>query len=443
MRFELETTMQQPLTSVQLSDARPPEKPQLPPRPRSIEETGLSLTYISDLMLRALYLIGEMSGQHMVDLLHLPYDNVIDQGIAYLRREQMCEIKGSGGIGEKAYRYQATSKGVERAKEIGERTQYLGPAPVPLEAYSEIMKHQTTQGLIVNEDAIRQAFAHLVINDALLQQLGPAINSGRSIFLFGHAGNGKTSIAEAVAALMSDTIAIPHAVIVDGQVIRVFDPIHHDSVALQPGQEFAYDQRWVLSKRPIVIAGGELNMDSLDLVYDEYSKYYEAPLQMKANGGLFLIDDFGRQQMRPRELLNRWIVPLEKRQDFLTLHTGKKIDVPFDQLIIFSTNIEPKQLVDEAFLRRIRYKVEVGNPSPPEYREIMRRICMLRSVPYSDDGLRYLLEHEYAKRNIELRACHPRDLIDQLIDIARFTRTQPTMSRELLAAACRSYFVEV
>jgi len=435
--------MQQPLTSVQLSGIAPPDEPQLPPRPRSVEETGLSLSFISDLIVRALYLIGEMTGQQIVDLLHLPYDNVIDQAISYLRREQMCEIKGTGGIGEKAYRYQITSRGVERAKEIGERTQYLGPAPVPLSAYSEMMKRQTTQGLVINEDSIRQAFAHLVIGEALLQQLGPAINSGRSIFLFGQAGNGKTSIAESVAKLMSDMIVIPHAVIIDGQIIRVFDPIHHDSVPVPPGQEHTYDRRWVLSKRPIVVAGGELNMDSLDLVYDEYSKYYEAPLQMKANGGLFLIDDFGRQQMRPRELLNRWIVPLEKRLDYLTLHTGKKIEVPFDQLIIFSTNIEPKQLVDEAFLRRIRYKVEVGNPSRPEYREILRRICKERNVPYSDEGLRYLLEQEYAKRNIELRACHPRDLIDQLIDIARFTRTQPAMSRELLAAACKSYFVEV
>jgi len=417
--------------------------PQLPPRPRSIEDTGLSMTFVSDMIVRGLYLIGEMTGQQMVDLLHLPYDNVIDQAIAYLRREQMCEIKGSGGIGEKAYRYQASSKGVERAKEIGERTQYLGPAPVTLDAYIAMMQQQSTQGLIITEDSIRQAFAHLVIGEALLQQLGPAINSGRSIFLFGHAGNGKTSIAEAVSKLMSDTIVIPHAVIIDGQIIRVFDPIHHDRVPVPTNLEHSYDKRWVLSKRPIVIAGGELNMDSLDLVYDEYSKFYEAPLQMKANGGLFLIDDFGRQQMRPRELLNRWIVPLEKRVDFLTLHTGKKIEVPFDQLIIFSTNIEPKQLVDEAFLRRIRYKVEVVNPSPPEYREILRRICKAKNVPYSDEGLRYLLETEYTKRNLELRACHPRDLIDQLIDIARFTRTQPTMSRELLGAACKSYFVEV
>ena len=433
----------QPLTSVKLSDQSPPSGPGLPPRPRSIEETGLSLSYISDMVLRALYIIGEMTGQMIVEELHLPYENVIDQAIAYLRREQMVEIKGAGGIGEKAYRYQATSKGVGRAKEIGERTQYMGPAPVPLSAYAEMMRKQTTQGLLVTEEAIRQACSHLVLSDALVQQLGPAVNSGRSIFLFGHAGNGKTSIAEAVAKLMSDTIVIPHAVVVAGQVIRVFDPIHHEQVPLPRDQELLYDRRWVLSKRPVVVAGGELNMASLDLVYDEYSKYYEAPLQMKANGGLFLIDDFGRQQMRPRDLLNRWIVPLEKRVDYLTLHTGKKIEVPFDQLIIFSTNIEPKQLVDEAFLRRIRYKIEVGNPSPAEYREILRRVCKARGVPYSDEGLRYLLEHEYPKRNIEMRACHPRDLIDQLVDIARFTRTQPVMSRELLAAACRSYFVEV
>jgi predicted ATPase with chaperone activity len=433
----------QPLTAVKLSDERAPDVPTLPPRPRSIDETGLSLAFVADMLLRALYIVGEMTGQQLVDLLHLPYENVLDQAIAYLRREQMAEVKGSGGIGEKAYRYQATSKGVVRAKEIGERTQYLGPAPVPLAAYAAMVRQQTTRGLRVSEDAIRQAFAHLVIGDTLLAQLGPAINSGRSIFLFGHAGNGKTSIAEAVAGLMSDAIAIPYAVIIDGQIIRVFDPIHHEQLPPPETLERDYDRRWVFSKRPVVIAGGELNMDSLDLVYDEYSKYYEAPLQMKANGGLFLIDDFGRQQMRPRDLLNRWIVPLEKRVDYLTLHTGKKIDVPFDQLIIFSTNIEPKQLVDEAFLRRIRYKIEVHNPTPAEYREILRRVCRERSVPYSDDGLRYLLEHEYAKRKLELRACHPRDLIDQLIDIAHFTRTQPAMSRELLAAACRSYFVEL
>ena len=433
----------QPLTSVKLSDTVTPEQPALPPRPRSLEDTGLSLSYVSDLVIRALYIVGEMTGQAIVELLHLPYENVIDQAISYLRREQMCEVKGTGGIGEKAYRYQATARGIERAKEVGERSQYLGPAPVTLKAYADMMKRQSTQNVQVSEDNIRQAFSHLVLSDELLKQVGPAINSGRSIFRFGHAGNGKTSIAESVAKLLSDLVVIPYAIIIDGQIIRVFDPIHHEALPVAPGQDQSYDRRWVVSKRPIVIAGGELNMDSLDLVYDEYSKYYEAPLQMKANGGLFLIDDFGRQQMRPRDLLNRWIVPLEKRVDYLTLHTGKKIEVPFDQLIIFSTNIEPKQLVDEAFLRRIRYKIEVSNPTPAEYREIFRRVCRNKNIPYSDENLRYLFEQEYAQRKLELRACHPRDLVDQVIDLARFTRQQPVMSRELLAAACKSYFVEV
>ena len=216
-----------PLQSLKLSGDTAPLQPTLPTRPRSIAETGLSLAYISDLVLRALYLVGEMTGQQIIELLHLPYEGVIDQAIAYLRREQMAEVKGTGGVGEKAYRYQASTKGVERAKEIGERSQYMGPAPVPLAAYSEMMAQYSTQNLVVSEDSIRQAFQHLVINDALLQQLGPAINSGRSIFLHGHAGNGKTSIAEAVARLLSDTLPVPHAVIVDGQIIRVFDPIHH------------------------------------------------------------------------------------------------------------------------------------------------------------------------------------------------------------------------
>ncbi len=415
----------------------------LPARPRSIEETGLSLAYISDLVIRALYIVGEMTGQDIVELLHLPYENVLDPAISYLRREQMIEIKGTGGLGEKSYRYQATTKGLGRAREIGERSQYLGPAPVPLHAYTSVMQNQAIRGLIVSEENIREAFAHLVISDALLIQLGPAINSGRSIFLSGHAGNGKTSIAEAVARLLSDAIIIPHAVMIDGQVIRTYDPVHHDRISIPADQEAPTDRRWVVTKRPVVVAGGELNMDSLDLVYDENSKYYEAPLQMKANGGLFLIDDFGRQQMEPHALLNRWIVPLEKRVDFLTLHTGKKIEVPFDQLIIFSTNLAPKELVDEAFLRRIRYKVQVPNPTPAEYRMIMQNICQAREVPYSDEGLRYLFEHEYAKRKLELRAVHPRDLIDQVIDIARFLKQPPSMSRELLAAACKSYFVDL
>lgn len=432
-----------PLASVTLSDDEQPKGPQLPRRPSTVEQTGLSLSYISDLVLRALYVIGELTGQGISEQLCLPLEGVIEHAITYLRKEQMMEIKGSGGLGERAYRYQVTSKGIDRARELGERSQYLGPAPVTLKAYTDMMLRQSMRGLVVDEETIRKAFSHLVIGDALLRQLGPAINSGRSAFLYGHAGNGKTAIAESITRMLSDSIMVPHALVVDGQVIKIFDAVYHTPLPISKEEMLIADQRWMLTKRPIVVAGGELNMASLDLVFEPNSKYYEAPLQMKANGGIFLIDDFGRQLISPQALLNRWIVPLEKRADYLTLHTGKKIEIPFDQLIIFSTNIAPKDLVDEAFLRRIRYKIEIGNPSPAEYREIMRRVCAARDVTYTDEGLRYLLTEQYPKRGLELRAVHPRDLIDQLVDIARFTRSKPTMSRELLEAACKSYFVDL
>jgi predicted ATPase with chaperone activity len=431
------------LTPISLSDEVNEPKISFPRRPRTIEETGLTMSYIADLVVRALYVIGELTGQELSDHLTLSYEGVLDQAIRYLRKEQFAEVKGSEGISERSYRYQVTQKGVERAKELSERTQYLGPAPVPLETYTEMIRQQSIRGITIDEQALREAFAHLVLSSSLIQQVGPAVNSGRSLFLYGDAGNGKTSIAEAVARLFSETIFMPHAVIVDGQIIKVFDIIHHKEVPLPASENALADQRWVHTRRPIVMTGGELNMDSLDLIYNPISKYYEAPLQMKANGGLFFIDDFGRQQMRPQDLLNRWIVPLEKRVDFLTLHTGKKIEIPFDQLIIFSTNLDPKDLVDEAFLRRIRYKVEVGNPTPTQYREIMRRVCKDKGIPYSDEGLKYLLTEQYARRGIELRSVHPRDLMDQLVDTARFLNVRPTMSHELLDAACRSYFVEL
>jgi predicted ATPase with chaperone activity len=373
---------------------------------------------------------------------------VLDSVVDFLKREKYLEVRGAGGFGEASYQYIISSKGSEKAREALERSQYAGPAPVTLDQYIYSVKMQNRERLTVHESDLKQVMNHLVISEEMLSKVGPAINSGRSIFLYGPPGNGKTTIAEVIGRMiLGDDMWIPYALDVDGQLIRVFDDVNHvlseKSGVVKQGTGVISDPRWIRIKRPMIMVGGELTLAGLDLVYDDINKYYEAPFQVKANGGMFLIDDFGRQQVRPRDLLNRWIVPLEKRVDFLTLHTGKKIDVPFDQLIIFSTNIEPKQLVDEAFLRRIRYKIEVGNPSPQEFREILRRVCKQKGVPYSDDGLRYLLEQEYAKRKIDMRACHPRDLMDQLIDIARFTKTQPMMTRELLSAACKSYFVEL
>jgi predicted ATPase with chaperone activity len=291
---------------------------------------------------------------------------------------------------------------------------------------------------------MRQAMAHLVINESTFAQLGPAVNSGRSVFLFGPPGNGKTAISESIGRMLQhNAMYIPYAMEVDGQVIVIFDSVNHFSLEDPTSSQQNHDQRWVHIRRPVITAGGELTLETLDLIYDETNKYYEAPFQMRANGGMLLIDDFGRQQARPRDLLNRWIVPLEKRMDYLTLHTGRKIAVPFDVLIVFATNLAPRDLVDEAFLRRIRHKIEIKDPTWDEFREIFRRICEDKGVPYSDQGLAYLIQEHYLKPNRPRRGCHPRDLVDQLVDIARYLNVPPVLSKDLIDRACDAYFVEI
>jgi predicted ATPase with chaperone activity len=311
-----------------------------------------------------------------------------------------------------------------------------------LNEYREAVKLQTVSDIVVNRRTVREAFGHLVVADSLMNQLGPAINSAQSIFLFGPPGNGKTTLAETAARLLGGAVYIPHAIEYDGQVVKVFDGIFHAALEPDDRQVDARDRRWVKSRRPRVVVGGELTMEALDLVYSDSSKYYEAPFQLKANTGMFLIDDFGRQQVSPRDLLNRWIVPLEKHEDYLNLQTGQEITVPFDQLIIFSTNLDPASLVDEAFLRRIRYKIEVQNPTIQEYEEIFRRMCASRGVPYDFSAVEYILDY-YDRRGIEPRCCHPRDLLDQVIDIAEYMETPRTLSPEVLEAACNSYFVRL
>ena len=243
--------------------------------------------------------------------------------------------------------------------------------------------------------------------------------------------------------MLRNDIRIPYAVSIEGQIVKVFDELNHVRVEDTESQRERIDQRWVRIRRPVVVVGGELMLESLDLIFDDTTMFYEAPFQMKANGGMFLIDDFGRQQVRPRDLLNRWIVPLEKRLDFLTLRTGRQIEVPFEVLIVFSTNLEPRDLVDEAFLRRIRYKVEIGDPSFEEFREIFKRICRSRKIAYSDEGLAYLLQEYYIKPQANLRACHPRDIVDELIDVAKYREVEPKLSPELLDLACTNYFVNI
>ena len=414
-----------------------------PRSPRALKETGLGLGFVSDLALKILYSEGYLSGVEWCERIKLPFAGVMDEVVEFLKREKLLEVRGAaGGLTQANYQYAITAKGSEKAREAMERSQYAGPTPVPLQAYTEAINQQPLGEVRVGQRLMRQTLSHLIINETTFSQLGPAINSGKSMFLFGHPGNGKTAIAESIGKMiLGGSMYVPYAVQLDGQVIKVFDNVNHRLSPEEPHK--GLDARWLKIQRPVIMVGGELTLESLDLVFDPTNKFYEAPFQMKANGGMFLIDDFGRPLVRPRDLLNRWIVPMEKRVDFLTLHTGRKIEVQFDVLLVFSTNLPPRDLVDEAFLRRIRHKIEIKDPTFEEFREIFRRVCGAKGVPYNDGGLRYLLHEYYVKAHNPLRSCHPRDIVDQLVDIAHYMGVEPTLSKELLDKAAQAYFVKM
>jgi len=410
--------------------------------PQNIDETGLDLSFISDLIIKVIYFNSMTTAQAIADTLCLPFFNVVDRALTLLKREELIEVVGSSGFGELAYQYLVTPKGNARAHDVIARSAYVGPAPVTLEAYKEVVKSQAIGNVKVTPQDVRRATADLIVPDEIIDILGQAVTTGRSLFLYGEPGNGKTVLAERVTELLGGSILIPHAVTVDGQIIKVLDLHNHIPVGI-PGGKTDIDRRWVVCKRPYIVVGGELMLQSLDLVWDNANKFYEAPFQMKANGGMFMIDDFGRQQVRPSELLNRWIVPLEKRLDYLTLHTGKKIEIPFDEIIVFSTNLAPKDLVDEAFLRRIQCKVKIDNPTLDNYREIFRRQCEALGVPFDQNGLVYLLREYYVKPKRELRACHPRDILRTLTGIAKYLDQPAVLSPNLIDRACNTYFVEL
>jgi len=432
--------------------------PFYPPPIDKIEDTGLSGLWLQDLALKVLYYQGYLTGFKIAEELALPFPGIVDQIVEILKREKLVEVKTAqnAALGEGAYIYGITSAGIARAREALDRSQYAGPAPVPLEMYNQAIRDQGRERVIVKDVDLHQACSSLVLSDRIYERIGPAVNSGQSVFMYGPPGNGKTSIARAIGNLaVNETMYIPYAIYIDGQVVKLFDAVNHKPVV---DEKSAYempktftgmlrsprrDMRWVQIHRPFVMVGGELTLAGLDLVFDDVHKYYEAPFQVKANGGILLIDDFGRQQIRPRDLLNRWIVPLENRIDYLTLHTGRKVEVPFDVLVIFSTNLPPKDLVDEAFLRRLRHKIEISDPSYEQYRQIFKDVATAKGVDYSETGLAYLLQEWYIRRERKLRASHPRDLCDQILDIAHYLNLPAEMTTQMINRAAEAYFVDL
>lgn len=421
-----------------------------PPEPKSIEETGLRIGLLADLSLKYLYYSGNATGVQLAQELRLPWTGVVEKVVDFLAAEKLADLRGGKGFGRASVDFTLTEKGREYARDALARNTYVGPAPVPIEQYNSLITNQTQENPVISRDDVQQALSHLVVPSHLAERIGPAVNSGRSLFLYGPPGNGKTSLAEAISAMFGGEVFVPHCLEIDNQIVKVFDNLIHTSVPLELGRDGAgrrqaleMDHRWLLCRRPAVVVGGELTLESLDLLYSETARFYEAPFQVKANGGMLLIDDFGRQKVHPTDLLNRWIVPLEKRIDFLTLHTGKKFEIPFDQLLVFSTNLDPKDLVDEAFLRRIKYKIEVPNPDEKSFREIFRRVCEASDVPYVEQAVTYLIDHYYKPRELELRACHPRDLIHLLLDSARYRQIAPALSKELLDQACQVFLVDL
>ncbi|GBC97842.1 hypothetical protein HRbin17_00337 [bacterium HR17] len=417
--------------------------PELPPAPESVEETGLNLDFIADLMLKTLYVRGTLLGNELADQLKLPFFNVLDQVLRFLRDEELLEVRRGLSQFATQWIYALTGKGITRAKELMEQSAYVGPAPVPIRVYTDYIERYQVPWEGLTEQVLRDALSDLVVNERLIRKLGPAFNSGKSMFLYGNAGNGKTSIAERFARALRGGVLVPYALEVGGQIIRFFDSAYHEPIPVDEGAVQQSDRRWVLCKRPFIVVGGELRMENLELAYDPVVKFYNAPLQLKANGGVFMIDDFGRQRVHPKDLLNRWIVPLEKSVDFYTLQTGEQIVVPFKVLIIFSTNLAPRDLVEEAFLRRIRYKIEIGDPSEGEFREIFRRVAAAMGFEYDPEILDYLIDRHYKQAGRGFRAVHPRDLLLQARDYCNYLGWQYKLTRELIDIAVETYFVQL
>jgi predicted ATPase with chaperone activity len=429
--------------------------PEAPSSPESLKETGLSSGLLTDLILRTLYQRGVMLGLDMARFLCLPF-KIVEEGIRFLKDEKCIEVTGGELIGRVSYKFALTDLGRRRAQDATQQCAYVGPAPVPLEDYVEQTYRQSVTGIACSPDGLRSHFGHLVIKEDLFNAIGPAVVSGKSVFIYGPPGNGKTAMARAIGDFMNaagGSIFVPFAIQAEGGIITIFDPSLHqiddnhnvdeasDARIKELLNTDTVDARWVRIRRPVVVTGGELNLDMLDLRYNAAANFYQAPLHVKANGGVFLIDDFGRQLVSPKELLNRWILPLEDRHDFLTVASGKKFQVPFEQLIIFSTNLDPKDLVDDAFLRRIRHKVQIHAPGRDVYEKIFAAVCKKLGMVMAPDAIDYLYQRYY-NQGRSPRASDCRDLLEIVQSICRYRRQPVHLTRDLVAEAASSFIAE-
>lgn len=417
----------------------------MPGAPRTIEETGVSVDLILQLVTKTLHSAGELSGTELASRLGVNFA-ILEPAIAQLKHQRHCEITGGGLVGGAAYRYRLTDAGQSRAALFLEHNQYIGVLPVPIAQYQAYMRECGRPSVATSRDEVRRAFRHLVLSDRVLDQLGPAIAVRHSLFLYGPPGNGKTVISQAIRRLIVGDLAIPHALAVDNNVIRLFDAVNHE--AIESDVESAglertsdVDRRWVRCRRPVVTVGGELTLSGLEL-QDGHSGLYRAPLHALANGGVLVIDDFGRQLISPRELLNRWTIPLDSRVDYMTLRTGQTFELPFETFVVFATNLKPSELLDEAFLRRLRYKVLAQSPTEDEFIHIFDNCCREKNLAFDRRLVERLLETELRPRGVQLRGCQPRDLIEHALSLASYLEQPRVLTLALLAASCAGYFVD-
>ena len=416
-----------------------------PPKPKDLEGTGLAPDTVAAIILKVLH-GGESTGMRLADNVCLPY-GILEPLVEKLRLEALVEVKSAAGTGTAGYRYALTDSGRDRARRAFEACGYVGPAPVPVAQYTSYMAKLRDQKHDVFRDRVAEGFSHLVVEPEMLDQLGPAIASRRAVFLYGPPGNGKSVMGEGIGRVLGGDIYIPHALEVDGQIITMFDPVTHEARARDEESsvirsDYAVDSRWIRVARPVITVGGELTLEMLDLRYGEMSAFYEAPVHLKANGGVLVVDDFGRQRVPARDLLNRWIIPLEARIDYLNLQSGRKFQVPFDVMVVFATNLDPLSLADEAFLRRIPYKILAKNPTLEQFGKIFEMNCRRHGLEFDPSIVRYLQDKYYTARRLDMRACHPRDLTDQVVNLCRYHRRRAELTPELLDQVCQSYFLE-